>query len=159
VSLAATVALLNITSRIITQNVHTGKISTCGEFSGVYWKYEIFSVFFVDRDNFLSTDRDQEGWHNGSTLHNSKVKHIFHNVHNFVNNLVQFYAQIVFNCGVRRLKPFVGSAYKNTKYFTAKVLYGAADAAGEERLSCRRATAEKRPVSRWPEHRSGTNNG
>ena len=91
-SLAATVALLNITSRIITQNVHTGKISTCGEFSGVYWKYDIFSVFFVDRDNFLSTDRDQEGWHNGSTLHNSKVKHIFHNVHNFVNNLVLEYS-------------------------------------------------------------------
>ena len=113
-SLAATVALLNLTSRIITQKVLIEKVSTWGEFSGVYWKYDIFSVFFVDRDNFLSTDRDQEGWHNGSSLHNSKVKHIFHNVHNFVNNLVHFYAQIIFNCEVRRLKPFVWSAYKNT---------------------------------------------
>jgi hypothetical protein len=38
-----------------------------------------------------------------STKAQFKVKHIFHNVHNFVNNLVQFYAKIVFNCEVRHL--------------------------------------------------------
>jgi hypothetical protein len=77
------------------------------------------------------------------------VKHIFHNVHNFVNNLVQFYAQIVFNCEARRLKQFVGSAYKKYKYFIANVLYSTADAAVEERLSFLRATAEERSFSRW----------
>ena len=66
----------------------------------------------------------------------------FHNVHNFVNNLAQFYAQIVFNCEARRFKQFVGSAYKKYKYFTTKVLYSTADAAVEERLSFLRQTAE-----------------
>ena len=99
-------------------------------------------MFCADRDIFLSTDRDQEGWHDGSTFHNSKVKHIFHNVHNFANNLVQFYAQIVLNCEARCLKQFVGSAYKKYKYFTANVLYSTADAAVEERLSFLRRTAE-----------------
>ena len=73
----------------------------------------------------------------------------FHNVHNFVKNLAPFYAQIVLNCEARRLKQFVGSAYKKYKYFTANVLYNTADAAVEERRSFLRATAEKRSFSRW----------
>ena len=68
------------------------------------------------RDNFF-VHLDQEGWRDDSTLYNSGSKHIFQNVHNFVNNLVQFSAQIVFNCEARRLDPFVGSAYKNTNIF------------------------------------------
>ena len=53
VSLTDTVALLNLTSRIITRKVHIEKILYRGEFSGVYWKYDICSVFFADRDNFF----------------------------------------------------------------------------------------------------------
>jgi len=44
----------------------------------------------------------------------------FHNAHNFVNNLAHFYAQIVLNCEARRLKQFVGSAYKKYKIFYYK---------------------------------------
>ena len=60
---------------------------------------------------------DQEGWlenHASRQREDFEVEPIFQNVHNFFNNLVQFSAQIVFHCEVRRLKPFAESAYKNT---------------------------------------------
>jgi hypothetical protein len=62
-SLAATVALLNLTSRIITGQVHIGKNLYKGEFSGIFADRDIF---------FLSTDRDREDWHDGSTFHITK---------------------------------------------------------------------------------------
>ena len=86
-SLAATVALQNFTSRSFTRKVHIEKNLYRGGFAGIYWKYTIFSVFFADRDNFF-VHLDQEGWRDDSTLYNSGSKHIFQNVHNFVNNLV-----------------------------------------------------------------------
>ena len=115
-SLAATVALQNFTRRSFTRKVHIEKNLYRGGFAGIYWKYTIFSVFFADRDNFF-VHWDQEGWRDDSTVDNPLSEHIFQNVHNFVNNLVQFSAQIVFNCEARRLDPFVGSAYKNTNIF------------------------------------------
>ena len=115
-SLVVTVALQNLTSSIFTRKVHIEKISTWGDSQECIGNIQ-YLLCFLPTETFLSTDRDQEGWHDGSTLHNSKVKHIFHNVHNFVNNLVQFYAHTVPHCEVRRLKPFVGSVYKNTNIF------------------------------------------
>ena len=68
-SLADTVALLNLTSSIITRKARIEKILYRGEFSGVYWKYDICSVFFADRDNFF-VHWNPEGWRDDSTLHN-----------------------------------------------------------------------------------------
>jgi hypothetical protein len=69
VSLADTAALLNLISRIITRKVHIEKIFYRGEFSGDYWKYDICSVFFANRDNFF-VQWNPEGWPDDSTLHN-----------------------------------------------------------------------------------------
>ena len=52
-SLADTVALLNLTSRIINRKVHIEKNLYRGEFAEIYWKYNIFSVFLADRENFF----------------------------------------------------------------------------------------------------------
>ena len=97
-------------SRIFTRKVHMGKNLYMGESAEIYWKYNIFGVFFCWQRQFVFVHWDQEGWRDDSTLHNSLSKHIFQIVHNFVNKFVQFWAQIVFNCEARRLKQFVGSA-------------------------------------------------
>ena len=61
-----------------------------GEFAEIYLKYNILSVFFADRDSFFRVHWDQEGWRDDSAPHISLSKHIFQNVHNFVNKFLQF---------------------------------------------------------------------
>ena len=51
VSLAFTVALLNITSSIFNRKLHIEKHLYRGEFAGIYQKYNIFSLFLADREN------------------------------------------------------------------------------------------------------------
>ena len=54
VSLAFTVALLNITSRILNRKLHIEKHLYMAEFAGIYRKYNIFSLFLADREkNFV----------------------------------------------------------------------------------------------------------
>jgi hypothetical protein len=62
VSLTDTVALLNLTSRIITRKVHIEKNLYRGEFSGIYWKYDIFLKCVLCRQRlFLSTEIRKAG--------------------------------------------------------------------------------------------------
>ena len=89
VSLAFTVALLNITSSIFNRKLHIEKHLYRGEFAGIYQKYNIFSLFLADREKFF-VHLDQEGWRDDSAPHISISKHIFQNVHNFVNKFLQF---------------------------------------------------------------------
>ena len=90
VSLAFTVALLNITSSIFNRKLHIEKHPYRGEFTEIYWKYNILSLFLADRDSFFCVHWDQEGWRDDSAPHISLSKHIFQNIHNFVNKFLQF---------------------------------------------------------------------
>ena len=62
VSLAFTVALLNITSSIFNRKLHIEKHLYRGEFAEIYRKYNIFSLFLADRESFfLSTEIRKAG--------------------------------------------------------------------------------------------------
>ena len=60
-SLAFTVALLNITSSIFNRKLHIDKHLYRGEFAGIYRKYNIFSLFLADREKNLSTEIRKAG--------------------------------------------------------------------------------------------------
>ena len=78
-----------MTSRIFNRKLHIEKHLYRGEFAGIYQKYNIFSLFLADREKFF-VHLDQEGWRDDSAPHISISKHIFQNVHNFVNKFLQF---------------------------------------------------------------------
>jgi len=86
VSLAFTAVLLNITSSIFNRKLHMEKHLYRGEFAGIYQKYKKRSLFLRDREK----NWDQEGWRDDSAPHISLSKHIFQNIHNFVNKISQF---------------------------------------------------------------------